>query len=190
MIDPREIAIYAKNTGRLKLSLADTLQYYRFEFLFAALFLDILFVIVLKGYFIDGIALVVTNIVAIIAFLITFAVRRKTLKFTVIQTKLPKERVLSLLKEVIADYGWEIEFLSPDIIIVDNIKVLDRNFDPPLDVQKFVGERITIVFDHNKVYVNSILNMHKLSGWRGCSNRQSNLENVYIIRKEILMEEE
>lgn len=191
MIEPQTIVAYARHTGRLKLSFGDAVTFYKAGILFAALFLDVIFMIVWGINFIEDEALILVNILALIAFLIVFAIRRRALRFTIIETKLPRERLLLLLEEVIEYYGWEIKVFSPDIIILDDLKILDRTFDPPLDMQRITGQRITIVFDHNKVYANSILNIYKLSGWRGggFGNRKASLENVDIIREEITAEE-
>lgn len=164
------------------------MTYYRADILAGALLLYLLFGTLCGINVLKDEALLLVNGIAIGAFLIVYAIRKRALEFTIVETPLPKERLLSLIKEVIEYYGWEIQTFSPDIVIVDDLTLLDRSFDPPLETPKLTGQRITIIFDHNKVYLNSILNLDSPSGWRGINGRKTNLDNVDIIREEILME--
>lgn len=183
MTDPRIIVDHARRTGMLKLSHGEAIRFYPFAMLPVALLS-----IFLQGLIgIDFILFADALLIAI--FLIIFLIRRKTLRFTVIETRLPRERLIARLKEAIKFYGWEIKVFEPDIIIVDYTTYIDGNFDPPLDIHRNGGERITIVFDYNRVLVNSIVNIDKESRYSEGGTRKLNRENVDMVRKEIMWEE-
>ncbi len=186
MIDPRIIVAHARNTGKLKLSFGGAFEYYWAHILFAPLVLDILFALNWETYLLEP--LLIIHSITIVIFLCIYFGRRSALEFTVIKTKLTREQFMLMMKEVIKYYDWEIEVFEPDIIIADDFKVVDRDFDPPIEYTHFIGQRVTIVIDHNKVYVNSILNMQRWSRTRERGSKSA--ENVEIIREEITMEED
>lgn len=187
MVDPEIIVDYAKRTGKLKIGFSDYLNFYGIPFLFIAAFFDLL--LILTGSELDKGVLII-NLIFIAVFAWMFTARRKSLDFTVVETTLSKERLFSLIQETIRYYGWEVRVLDSDIIVADYNAYVDRSLDPPIVTRRAVGERITIVFHDNKVLINSILNLDKATR-SSFGNRESyNLDNVDIIKEEILRKEE
>jgi hypothetical protein len=187
MVDPRIIVAHARNTGKLKLDSGDAFGYYGGHILFGPLVLDVLCAVKSEYLYENGRFLIIVNILCAAIVGCIFLYRREKLKFTVIETGLSMEESREMVREAAEYYDWEIVVAQPDIIVADDYRLIDKNFDPPIVYGAYIGQRITVVFDRGKIYVNSIVNESRQSRTR--ERGSTSAEIMDIIREEISAKE-
>lgn len=102
-----------------------------------------------------------------------FLTKRQFLRFDEISTKLPKEELQKLFREVAEAYDLKPLVVHPDLFVFEYLpEFMDK------------GQRITILLDSDKVLFNSITRPQDVGGRRAVSIGE-NVANLEIFREEI-----
>lgn len=121
------------------------------------------------GGFYNPSGIEITGFVFIGLFMVYISFRRKALRFSVVENELIK-----LFKEVSEAYEFKPVVFDRDVIVLES-KPLPRTCR---------GQRITIVFDRNRVLLNSITRPEEM-GDRNITKYWHNKFNLEVFRDEI-----
>lgn len=112
-------------------------------------------------------------IIPIFISILLYRLQKKRLRFKIVETKLNIEEIYRIVDETAKELGW--------IINQKTNKYLTANTNPKFTSGSW-GEQITIIFNENKILVNSICDLNKkdsiVSMGRNKKNEQTFINNI------------
>jgi hypothetical protein len=162
-------------TKKLKLKLSDLFTHYLIVFFLFIPFLLTLYSFIEK-YLLNNYTgvrspeemFIGTSPLTIVA-IIFFFIQRNKLKFKVVATKLPKERIKEIIELTAKELEWHLEIVNAKIIIAKT---------HPKWTSGSWGEQITIIFDKSSIMINSICDPDKKSSVVSFGRNKKNVNKL------------
>jgi len=167
---------YSIETGKLKLGNWDKFTHYNIVvmlFFITAIFIFFLLIDYIEGthnLFIEG--EIWFMIIPSILGLLFYRLQRKRLKFKIINTRLTRKQLYPIIEKVAKELEW-----IPSVPKIINGKVIIAKTHPSLFSGSW-GERITIIFDEDKVLVNSICDPDRRSSVVSMGRNKMNMNRL------------
>ncbi|MFN8256530.1 MAG: hypothetical protein U0W24_12615 [Bacteroidales bacterium] len=102
-----------------------------------------------------------------------YKIQKSELKFQSVIRNLPNDELKFIIEEVMIELEWEIEYVDKNVFVA-------TTSPGPFSVR--FGERITILLDKEKIYVNSICDPHRKSS---ISSNGRNRKNMLTLIEKI-----
>lgn len=164
---------HALKTGRLKLSPLDTFAHYAIVMCFFAC--PVLFVGLYLRDVIQGTSKLLSSGVLVFGWvsallgILFYWMQRRRLKFTPVHTTLPREQLDDAIETVANALEWIPYDIQPSFIIAKT---------HPSFVSGSFGEQITVVFDQDRILINSICDPDKRSSIVSMGRNRRNVERL------------
>jgi hypothetical protein len=108
-------------------------------------------------------------IVATVLAILFYKLQKKRLKFKSVETGLKRKELNDIIREVATELKWSLESVNENYIVAKS---------HPSFLLGFGGEQITLIFDQNRILVNSICDPYKKNMGTSLGRNRRNMDKL------------